>query len=61
MLGFGHPRATHIAFASSYVAASKTDEGNVLRLRFAEGELTVSARTQDVGEAQESLPAREDA
>jgi len=27
-----------------------------LRLRFAEGELTVSARTQDVGEAQESLP-----
>ncbi|TML50997.1 MAG: hypothetical protein E6G21_08390 [Actinobacteria bacterium] len=28
-----------------------------LRLRFAEGELTVSARTQDVGEAQESIPA----
>jgi DNA polymerase-3 subunit beta len=28
-----------------------------LRLRFAEGELTVSARTQDVGEAKESLPA----
>ena len=28
-----------------------------LRLRFAEGELTVSARTQDVGEASESLPA----
>jgi DNA polymerase III subunit beta len=28
-----------------------------LRLRFADGELTVSARTQDVGEAQESLPA----
>src|ERR671937_236619 len=28
-----------------------------LRLRFAEGELTVSARTQDVGEAEESLPA----
>src|SRR5213593_4098267 len=27
-----------------------------LRLRFAEGELTVSARTQDVGEAQQSLP-----
>jgi DNA polymerase-3 subunit beta len=27
-----------------------------LRLRFAEGELTVSARTQDVGEAQESIP-----
>src|SRR5437764_3747610 len=27
-----------------------------LRLRFAEGELTVSAQTQDVGEAQESLP-----
>jgi DNA polymerase III subunit beta len=28
-----------------------------LRLRFAEGELTVSAQTQDVGEAHESLPA----
>src|SRR6266540_2036044 len=28
-----------------------------LRLRFAEGELTVSAQTQDVGEASESLPA----
>jgi DNA polymerase-3 subunit beta len=27
-----------------------------LRLRFAEGELTVSAQTQDVGEARESLP-----
>ena len=28
-----------------------------LRLRFAEGELTVSAQTQDVGETQESMPA----
>src|SRR4029077_18442019 len=28
-----------------------------LRLRFAEGELTVSAQTQDVGEARESLAA----
>jgi DNA polymerase-3 subunit beta len=28
-----------------------------LRLRFADGELTVSARTQDIGEARESLPA----
>jgi DNA polymerase-3 subunit beta len=28
-----------------------------LRLRFAEGELTVSARTQDIGEAREALPA----
>ena len=27
-----------------------------LRLRFAEGELRVSAQTQDVGEASESLP-----
>src|ERR671926_286913 len=27
-----------------------------LRLRFADGELTVSARTQDVGEASESMP-----
>src|SRR6266540_4131878 len=27
-----------------------------LRLRFAEGELTVSAQTQDIGEAKESLP-----
>lgn len=29
-----------------------------LRLRFEEGELTVSAQTQDVGEAKESLPIR---
>jgi len=28
-----------------------------LRLKFADGELTVSAQTQDVGEARESLPA----
>jgi DNA polymerase-3 subunit beta len=28
-----------------------------LRLRFAEGELTISAQTQEVGEARESLPA----
>jgi DNA polymerase-3 subunit beta len=28
-----------------------------LRLRFADGELTVSARTQDIGEASESMPA----
>jgi DNA polymerase III subunit beta len=28
-----------------------------LRLRFSEGELTVSAQTQDVGQAQETLPA----
>jgi len=28
-----------------------------LRLRFAEGELTISAQSQDVGETQESLPA----
>src|SRR5215207_4389184 len=28
-----------------------------IRLRFADGELTVSAQTQDVGEARESLPA----
>jgi DNA polymerase-3 subunit beta len=31
-----------------------------LRLRFAEGELTVTAQTQDVGEARESLPIRYD-
>ena len=29
-----------------------------LRLRFAEGELTVSAQTQDVGEAREALPVQ---
>jgi DNA polymerase-3 subunit beta len=28
-----------------------------LRLRFAEGELTISAQTQDVGEARETMPA----
>jgi DNA polymerase III subunit beta len=32
-----------------------------LRLRFAEGELTVSAQTQDVGESQETLPVQWDA
>jgi DNA polymerase III subunit beta len=31
-----------------------------LRLRFAEGEVTVSAQTQDVGESRESLPIRYD-
>ena len=31
-----------------------------LRLRFADGEVTVSAQTQDVGEANESLPIRYD-
>ena len=29
-----------------------------MRLRFAEGELTVFARTQDVGEAKESVPVQ---
>ena len=29
-----------------------------IQLRFAEGELTVFARTQDVGEAKESLPVQ---
>ncbi len=29
-----------------------------LRVRFAEGEVNISARTQDVGEAEESLPAQ---
>jgi DNA polymerase-3 subunit beta len=29
-----------------------------LRLRFAEGELTVSAQTQDVGEARETMPVQ---
>ena len=33
-----------------------TQRKSPLRLRFAEGELTVSAQTQDVGEARESLP-----
>jgi DNA polymerase-3 subunit beta len=28
-----------------------------LRLRFAEGELTISAQSQDVGETRESIPA----
>src|SRR5207247_319964 len=31
-----------------------------IQLRFAEGELTVFARTQDVGEAKESIPAQFD-
>jgi DNA polymerase-3 subunit beta len=37
-------------------AAVMAQRNSPLRLRFAEGELTVSARTQDVGEATESLP-----
>jgi DNA polymerase-3 subunit beta len=36
-------------------AAVMTQRNAPLRLRFAEGELNVSAQTQDVGEAQESL------
>jgi DNA polymerase III subunit beta len=37
-------------------SAVMAQRNSPLRLRFAEGELTVSARTQDVGEATESLP-----
>ena len=36
--------------------AVMAQRGTALRLRFAEGELSVSAQTQDVGEARESLP-----
>jgi DNA polymerase III subunit beta len=38
-------------------ASVMTLRNSPLRLRFAEGELTVSAQTQDVGETRESLPA----
>jgi DNA polymerase-3 subunit beta len=34
------------------------ERNSPLRLRFADGELTVSAQTQDVGEAKESLPVQ---
>jgi DNA polymerase-3 subunit beta len=37
-------------------AAVMAQRNSPLRLRFAEGEVTVSAQTQDVGEAKESLP-----
>jgi DNA polymerase III subunit beta len=37
-------------------AAVTAQRNSPLRLRFAEGEVTVSAQTQDVGEAKESLP-----
>ena len=37
-------------------ASVMTQRNSPLRLRFAEGELTVSAQSQDVGEARESLP-----
>jgi DNA polymerase-3 subunit beta len=37
-------------------AAVMTQRNTPLRLRFAEGELTVSAQSQDVGETHESLP-----
>jgi DNA polymerase-3 subunit beta len=36
--------------------AVMTQRNSPLRLRFSEGELTVSAQTQDVGESRESLP-----
>jgi DNA polymerase-3 subunit beta len=37
-------------------ASVMAQRNSPLRLRFAEGELTVSAQTQDVGEARETLP-----
>jgi DNA polymerase-3 subunit beta len=37
-------------------ASVMAQRNSPLRLRFAEGELTISAQTQDVGEAHESLP-----
>src|SRR5213080_1274951 len=37
-------------------SAVMAQRNSPLRLRFAEGELTVSAQTQDVGEAQETMP-----
>ena len=37
-------------------ASVMAQRNSPLRLRFAEGEVTVSAQTQDVGEAKESLP-----
>jgi DNA polymerase-3 subunit beta len=39
-------------------AALMAQRKSPLRLRFEEGEVTVSAQTQDVGEARESLPIR---
>jgi DNA polymerase-3 subunit beta len=38
-------------------AAVMAQRNTPLRLRFAEGELTISAQSQDVGEARESMPA----
>jgi DNA polymerase-3 subunit beta len=37
-------------------ASVMAQRNSPLRLRFAEGEVTVSAQTQDIGEAKESLP-----
>ena len=42
---------------SSAASSLMAQRNSPLRLRFADGELTVSAQTQDVGEARESLPA----
>ncbi len=39
-------------------ASVMAQRNSPLRLRFAEGELTISAQTADVGEAKESLPAQ---
>src|SRR6187397_786246 len=41
-------------------ASVMAQRNSPLRLRFAEGEVTVSAQTQDVGEAKETLPVRFD-
>ena len=49
-------RPQRAATTSCAAIAVLAQRNSPLRLRFAEGELTVSAQTQDVGEAQESLP-----
>src|SRR5919201_806368 len=45
-----------MAATDSYRLSVMAQRNSPLRLRFADGALTVSARTQDVGEAEESLP-----
>ena len=52
-LGRGTPP---LAALPAEYGAALAQRNSPLRLRFAEGELTVSARTQDVGEAEEALP-----
>src|SRR3712207_2284910 len=50
------PRSTLFPYTTLFRSSVMVQRNSPLRLRFADGELTVSVQTQDVGEARESLP-----